>query len=175
MTVDEIGHHRARALQILRDAGTHITPAEAASIEIAHLGLGRFETEGVAIVVYVNNERYCAKELVLYPNQTCPQHRHPPVGNDPGKTETFRVRSGVMRLYVEGPPTARHAHVPEAGKPYYTIFHEIVLGPGGQYTIPPNTWHWFQAGDEPVVVSEFSSTSRDEFDQFVDPNIRRVG
>lgn len=34
--------------------------------------------------------------------------------------------------------------------------------------------HWFQAGDEGAVVSEFSSTSRDEFDIFTDPRIKRM-
>jgi D-lyxose ketol-isomerase len=48
-----------------------------------------------------------------------------------------------------------------------------VLRPGEQFTIPPNTLHWFRAGPEGAVVSEFSSTSRDELDEFTDPRIRR--
>ena len=51
---------------------------------------------GLELVVYVNNDRYCAKELVLFPRQTCPEHRHPRVAGDPGKRETFRVRRGVV-------------------------------------------------------------------------------
>jgi D-lyxose ketol-isomerase len=34
--------------------------------------------------------------------------------------------------------------------------------------------HWFQAGAEGAVVSEFSSTSRDEYDVFTDPRIVRI-
>jgi D-lyxose ketol-isomerase len=49
-----------------------------------------------------------------------------------------------------------------------------VLRPGGQYTIPPDTLHWFQAGPDGAVVTEFSSTSRDELDVFTDPRIRRT-
>jgi D-lyxose ketol-isomerase len=48
------------------------------------------------------------------------------------------------------------------------------LQPGDQYTIPADTLHWFQAGDEGAIVSEFSSTSRDETDVFTDPRIRRI-
>lgn len=48
------------------------------------------------------------------------------------------------------------------------------LLPGEQFTIPPNTHHWFQAGEEGAIVSEFSSTSRDAFDIFTDPRIKRV-
>ena len=50
---------------------------------------------------------------------------------------------------------------------------EIVLRPGEQCTIPPDTLHWFQAGDEGAVVSEFSTRSRDELDVFTDPRIVR--
>ena len=57
---------------------------------------------------------------------------------------------------------------------YYTVFHELLLLPGDQYTIPPDTLHWFQAGPEGAVVSEFSSTSRDELDVFTDPRIVRI-
>jgi len=37
-----------------------------------------------------------------------------------------------------------------------------------------DTLHWFQAGEEGAIVSEFSSTSRDESDIFTDLRIRRV-
>jgi D-lyxose ketol-isomerase len=47
------------------------------------------------------------------------------------------------------------------------------LLPGEQYTIPPDTLHWFQAGDNGALVSEFSTRSRDEFDVFTDDRIRR--
>jgi len=50
---------------------------------------------------------------------------------------------------------------------------EMVLGPGEQFTIPPDTLHWFRAGDEDAIVSEFSTRSRDESDVFTDPRIRR--
>ena len=50
---------------------------------------------------------------------------------------------------------------------------EIVLAPGDQYTIPPDTLHWFQAGPEGAIVSEFSTQSRDELDVFSDPQIVR--
>ncbi len=48
-----------------------------------------------------------------------------------------------------------------------------MLRPGEQYTIPPDTLHWFQAGREGAVVTEFSSASRDDLDVFTDPAVRR--
>lgn len=166
---------QAQAAETMAKAGIFLTDADKVKIEVAELGLGEFERTGLALLTYVNTDRYCAKELVLLPGQTCPEHRHPPVGADPGKMETFRCRWGRVFLYVEGPPAAKpQAAVPAGSENYYTVFHEIDLKPGEQYTIPPNTWHWFQAGPEGCVVSEFSSTSRDELDEFTDPRIKRI-
>ena len=139
---------------MLEAAGIVLTPAERARIEVADFGLGRLDEIGLQIVVYVNTERVCAKELVLFAGQTCPEHRHPPVGDEPGKEETFRCRQGIVHLHVEGE-------------------EEIVLQPGEQYTIPPDTLHSFQAGDEGAIVTEFSTRSRDELDVFTDPQIVR--
>lgn len=148
------GEARERAAEMLEQAGFALTPAERAEIEVADFGLGRLDEIGLQLVVYVNTERVCAKELVLFPHQTCPEHRHPPVGADPGKEETFRCRQGTVLLHLAGRD-------------------EIVLAPGDQYTIPPDALHWFQAGPEGAIVSEFSTQSRDEIDVFSDPQIVR--
>jgi D-lyxose ketol-isomerase len=145
---------RDRAAAMLAEAGIVLTAAEREAIEVADFGLDDLEHWGLQIVVYVNTERVCAKELVMFPGQRCPEHRHPPVGGEPGKEETFRVRRGSVRLWVDGDG-------------------EVVLGPGEQHTIPPDTLHWFQAGDEGAIVSEFSTRSRDESDVFTDPRVVR--
>ena len=164
-----------RAAEMLAEVGFVLTPEERSHIEVADFGLNDLDRTGLELVIYVNNERYCAKELVLFPRQTCPEHRHPPVGDAPGKRETFRCRWGTVWLYVEGPPTETiQAYIPEGDEKVYTVFHEIELHPGEQYTIPENTLHWFQAGDDGAIVSEFSSTSRDAHDIFTDPRIQRL-
>ncbi|MEW6252109.1 MAG: D-lyxose/D-mannose family sugar isomerase [Planctomycetota bacterium] len=173
----EVRQAQARALEMLQRAGIVLTPEEVERIEVAELGLGEYERTGLELYTYINTDRYCAKELILFPRQTCPEHRHPPVAGGPGKMETFRCRWGVVYLNIPGdptPPARRQARVPAGSEAYYTQFHEIVLRPGGQYTIPPNTLHWFQAGDEGAIVSEFSSTSRDESDVFTDVRIKRI-
>ncbi len=174
MNAKEVREYQQRALEMLRAAGIVLSEDEAAQIEVADMGLGRLAQEGLQLITYINTDRYCAKELVILPGQTCPEHRHPPVQGQPGKQETFRCRWGEAWLYVEGAPAERiQAAIPGQSKPYYTVRHEIVLKPGEQYTIPPNTLHWFQAGPEGAVVSEFSSRSRDESDVFTNPGIRR--
>ena len=164
---------RAEAARILAAAGIVITPEERERIEVADFGLDELDRTGVELLTYVNTERCCAKELVLLPGQTCPEHYHPPFGGGPGKEETFRVRAGRVFLYVEGEPTPNPRCNPSR-RQHYTAWHEIELGPGEQHTIPPMTKHWFQAPDGEAVVSEFSTQSRDEYDVFTDPDIVRV-
>jgi D-lyxose ketol-isomerase len=145
---------RERAAAMLADAGIVLTPREREEIEVTDFGLGELERTGLQLVVYVNTERVCAKEIVLFAGQTCPEHRHPPVAGEPGKEETFRCRTGSVLLWVDG-----HG--------------EVELRPGDQFLIPPDTLHWFRAGDEGAIVSEFSTRSRDETDVFTDPRIVR--
>jgi D-lyxose ketol-isomerase len=166
---------RQRTLEYLAKAGIVLTPEEQAKIEVADFGLNELEQTGLQLIVYVNTERVCAKELVLFPRQTCPEHLHPTINGVPGKEETFRCRWGTVYLYVDGPPTANPAARPPAHRAdTYRVWHEIVLRPGEQYTIYPDTLHWFQAGDEGAVVSEFSTRSTDELDIFTDPAIVRA-
>jgi D-lyxose ketol-isomerase len=153
ITTDQLREARAYAAAQLEAAGVALTEEERAGIEVADFGLSRLRETGLMLLVYVNTDRYCAKELVLYPGQECPEHRHPPFDGTPGKEETFRCRAGVVRLRVAGV--------------------ELVLHPGEQFTIPPDTLHSFRAGPDGAVVSEFSSASRDDLDVFTDPAIRR--
>jgi len=172
---EEYRRAQERAAQMLEEAGIVLTPQERAQIEVADFGLGDLEHTGLQLVTYINTERVCAKELVLFPHQTCPEHRHPPVGDDPGKEETFRCRRGLVYLYVEGEPTPSPKARPPQGREHtYTVWHEIELHPGEQHTIPPNTLHWFQAGPEGAIVSEFSTRSRDDTDIFTDQEITRA-
>ncbi|MBM7565849.1 D-lyxose/D-mannose family sugar isomerase [Paenibacillus sacheonensis] len=160
----------------LAEIGVVLTEDEKQHVEVADMGLGELALSGLQLITYINNERYCAKDLVLMPGQTCPEHLHPPLSaENPGKMETFRCRSGVVYLYVEGEETPhRKANPPVRSEAFYTVFHEIELHPGEQYTIKPNTLHWFQAGQEGAIVSEFSSASHDESDIFTDPRIQRL-
>ena len=161
------------ALTYYEKAHIVLSEQEKQQIEIADLGLDDFRRTGLSLLVYVNTPQYCAKEMVQFPGQTCPEHTHAPLPEEgyTGKCETFRCRWGKVYLYVPGEPTENRACTPP--DEHYTVFHEIVLNPGEQYTIQPNTLHWFQAGDEGAVISEFSTRSTDETDVFTDERIIR--
>ncbi len=173
---EEFRKAQAQSLTYFQRAGLVLTPDEIERIEVADFGLGELSQTGLEVVTYINTDRVCAKELVMFPGQTCPEHRHPPRGaGEPGKEETFRCRWGLVYLYVEGEAAAAPLGRPPAHRrATYGVWHEVVLRPGEQFTILPNTLHWFQGGPEGAVVSEFSTHSHDPSDIFTDPDIRRL-
>lgn len=175
ISLEEYNQIRNETLDYFNRCGIVLSEQEKANIEVADFGLNRIRELGLQLITYINTEKCCAKELVLLPNQTCPEHRHPPIGHSPGKEETFRCRFGTVYLYVPGPRTSNPKAVLPSGKEEtFTVWHEIILKPGEQYTLAPNTKHWFQAGDEGAVVSEFSTKSMDEHDIFTDSEISRL-
>jgi len=174
LTQQEFQWARKKTLDTLRRLSVTVTAQEAEQIEVADFGLGQLEIFGLQLLVYVNTERVCAKELVLFPGQICPEHYHPAVSGELGKEETFRCRAGEVYLYVPGDPTpVSKATIPMGCEKYLTARHEVLLRAGEQYTIYPETHHWFQAGAAGAVVSEFSTRSRDEYDVFTDPRVIR--
>jgi D-lyxose ketol-isomerase len=173
LTKEVYEQSRLRAINYLERAGIVITDTEKNDIQVAEYNMNDIDNIGLELVVYVNTQRCCAKELVLFPGQTCPEHRHPPVNAEPGKEETFRCRYGEVYLYL---PAENSAALPQGSVPagyedFFTCTKRIVLRPGEQYTIPPDTLHWFRSGPDGAVVSEFSTQSRDEFDIYTDPRI----
>jgi D-lyxose ketol-isomerase len=174
MKRSEVIEMRELALQYYAKAGIILTDEEKANIEVADLGLGMVKTVGLEIVTYINTERVCAKEMVLIPHQVCPEHRHVPTDGNEGKEETFRCRYGKVYLYTDTNKNAKKEDVSIPLPPTdVTVFDETILLPGQQFTIMPGTLHWFAAGEEGAVISEFSTRSTDETDWFTDKRIVR--
>ena len=161
-----------KALEFYEKAGIVLNDDEKKRIEVVDFEIGIVEKVGLQLLTYINTERVCAKEMVLLPYQTCPEHKHVPTNGQAGKEETFRCRYGKVYLYVagEGEREKIQGKIPETD---VSVFHEVILNPGEQYTIMPETWHWFQAGAEGAVISEFSTRSTDETDQFTDERLVR--
>jgi len=163
-----------RAAEMIRQAGIKITEKEANSVGIVDFGLSNLEKEGVQVLTLIQTERISVKVLVLFPNQTEPEHWHPPVGDDPGKEETVRVISGIVYFYIPGENTLKEGFIPEGKEDYYTMRKEIVMKPSDQITLAPGEKHWFQARDKGAVMYSFSTIARDALDQFTDPDIVRI-
>jgi len=172
MTRNEYNNQVKKALEYYEKANIVLTEEEKNSVEVADFGKGDVNSIGLQLVVYINTDRVCAKEMVLLPKQTCPEHMHVDTNGQPGKEETFRCRYGEVYLYVEGDNNSANikAELPDST---FSVFQEIVLKEGEQYTIMPKTLHWFQAGPNGAVISEFSTRSTDETDFFTDREIVR--
>ena len=164
---------KARALEFYEKAHIALTEEEKANIEVAEFGLGVVENVGLQLLTYINTDRVCAKEMVLFPGQSCPEHWHVPMNGQEGKEETFRCRYGKVYLYVDGEGKQEDIQAKLPLSPV-TVFHEVILNPGEQYTIYPGTKHWFQGGPDGAVISEFSTHSTDETDEFTDKRIVRA-
>ncbi|MCL4377422.1 MAG: D-lyxose/D-mannose family sugar isomerase, partial [Actinobacteria bacterium] len=151
----DIGNIKKKVLKIYEKSKIYLRSDEIENLEITDLGLGDFYNIGLGLIIYINTERVCAKEMVLLPKQICPQHRHPPVSNTQGKEETFRCRWGEVYLYVSGPGSIDRikAKIPGRYIGKFNVFHEIILKPGDQYTLNPNTWHWFQGGPKEAGIT----------------------
>jgi D-lyxose ketol-isomerase len=165
---------KSRAADLVRQAGILVRDDEVDGIEAADLGLSELESIGMQIMTLVNTNVTGVKILILLPGQTFAEHKHPPMGDYPGKEETFRCQWGTLRLYVPGAPGAEPQGQPPLHRAqYFTARREIILHPGEQYTVLPNTWHWLQAGPEGAVVWSFSPQATDAQDNFQDPDVVR--
>ncbi len=162
------------ALEFMERAGVVLSESERTKIEVSDFGLSDLGHQGAQILTFFNTDRLSAKVIVLFPWQILPEHWHPAVGRDIGKEEVMRVRWGEVYLYVPGPPTPKpRAKIPRGEEKHFTVWHEVVLRPGDQYIVPPQTTHWFQAGEEGAVIDDYSSTARDLLDGFTNPMVIR--
>ena len=162
------------AWEMFLRTGMPFAPEERAKIEVADFGLGELRQSGLMILTLQATQELAVKLIALYPWQVCPQHRHPRLGEYPGKEETFRGLTGECYLCVPGAPAAStRTRVPEPRRPFYTVWNEIILRPGAQHYAPANEWHWFQAGPQGAVVWSWSSRASDLEDDFTDPAVRR--
>ena len=174
ISYEELTQARQQAFELIRVSGFPVHEREREKIEVADFGLGRLRVEGAQILTLVASTRIAAKLVVLLPHQTLPEHRHPAVGDDPGKEETIRAFWGHVYIYAEGTDTLEYGKIPPKQEKVYSSRHEVPLMPGDQYYFAPGRKHWFQAGADGAVLFSFSSVARDDLDDFSDPRIKRA-
>jgi len=154
---------------LLRRSGFPITDAEWKAMEISDFGLGNLRSEGFSFIDILRSARLRITLIALLPNQTLPQHVHPPYEGEQGKEETIRVLSGQTKVYVKGKATAPDLLIPTGKDSFYTARLEIGLNPGEQYTVPPGIEHWFQGGLEGSVNICFQNRVDETKNLFWDP------
>ena len=174
ITRQQLKAAQKQAAEMIRRAGVIITDQEADSIEVVDFGLSNLEREGVQVLTLVQTERISVKILAMLPNQTEPEHWHPPVGNDPGKEETIRVIAGTVYFYIAGEDSFEEGFIVEGKDDCYIMRKEFVMKPGDQITLAPGEKHWFQAREGGAVMYSFSTIAWVALDQFTDPDVVRI-
>ena len=107
LTQAEIENAQIRAAAALSDAGIVLTRAEQQAIEVADFGLSALDESGLLVVVYVNTERVCAKELVLFPARRAPStstHR------STGRRVKRRPSAAAAAASTSTPRASRRSH-----------------------------------------------------------------
>lgn len=174
ITRQEVALAKQRATDILKKTGLILTSEEIDTMEVADFGLSELDISGAQILTLVNTDQIAVKLLVMLPNQTEPEHTHVRIGNYNGKEETIRCEWGELYLFIPGEMTGEPKGSPPAHRrSTYTVWHEVVLQPGEQTTLSPNTPHWFQGGPQGAVIWSFSTKATDGKDVFSDSSIVR--
>ena len=94
--------YKDKVRKLFEKSGIAFTKEEIEEVDYAGYGLDNIAEEGLNLIVYCNNEKYCAKEMALLPGQACPQHTHPDLADGrEGKQETLRCRWGKVYIYYE--------------------------------------------------------------------------
>jgi D-lyxose ketol-isomerase len=159
----------ADARSLIHRSGLILSAEENAALQANDFGLGRFRTEGFVFVDLLRSERIRITLLILLSNQTLPEHLHPAYGKEPGKEETLRCLWGETRVVVPGSPTPG-LRIPAGKESVYHERHAVMLCPGEQYTLPPGTRHWFQAGPKGSVNLAFQNRVDETQNIFSQPN-----
>jgi D-lyxose ketol-isomerase len=174
ITESEYKHAQKKGIDLIKGTCLSIKEEEFANMSVADFGLGDLHTFGAQILTLINTNKVAVKLIAMHPYQILPEHWHPKIDRYEGKEETLRIEWGILYLYLPG-EAAKHltAKIPKIMGDFLKSRHELVMYPGDSFTIPPNTPHWFQAGQRGVVTWSISSQVFDLQDKFTDPRIKR--
>ncbi|MEM9479818.1 MAG: D-lyxose/D-mannose family sugar isomerase [Verrucomicrobiota bacterium] len=171
MTTTESERIEREVRDLVSQSGFELSEKEWQGIILNDFGLGDFRKEGAAIIDILRTDILRTTILVLLPGQTLPEHKHPVTEDSPGKEETLRILYGSVITFETGDENTEGLAVtiPAGKEAYYTSRRATVLRKGDQHTLPPDEFHWFQAGPEGVVTIEFQNRVDEMKNIFSDP------
>jgi D-lyxose ketol-isomerase len=170
---EEYNNAREQAAVLLKKSGIPVGDSEWERIEVIDFGLGNIKEEGLQLLTMFETERMAGRILIMTPNQTEPEHWHPPFGDNPGKQEVIRAFWGEVRFYLPGEDTMEAGFLVPGNEHHYTLRREVTLMPGDTLVLQPGSKHWFQAGKEGAVFYSCSTMVKDGADGFTDKNVKR--
>ena len=145
--------------------------------DITDFGLGDFTHYGLTLVNLANEPEYCEKLMHARRGQTTPCHSHMK------KKEDIICRAGELRLRLwpekpgvraDGPEPADTCVAVDGQPTAWPVGAARSLAAGSRVTLPPGTWHEFEAASDECIIGEVSTGNDDEHDNlFLDPAIGR--
>ena len=163
-------HLLSEARKLLELSRFPLSQKEIEELKVNDFGLNNLPVEGFTFVDLLRTERVRTTLMILLPGQSLPQHKHPSYEGEKGKEESIRVLWGTFSVFTEGDESPEVAErIPENKEPYYTAREEHRLEVCEQYSVAPNTAHWFQAGPKGAVVLAFQNRVNEDLNIFYDP------
>lgn len=169
MAEDFHDKYKDQALDLITKSGFPLLDKEIESMKANDFGLGNFEKEGFFLVDLLRTDRVRTNLIILLPGQILPEHLHPSYDNEQGKEETIRVLYGESSVFVEGKETNPELKLPQGKSDFYTARHEVKLKTGEQYSVPPNTKHWFMGGPQGSVNMAVQNRVNEDRNVYYDP------
>ena len=164
---------RQKAAMLLDEAGIPVEESEIRRIEAVDFGLSNLAVEGLQLLTMFETDRMAGRILIMTPNQTEPEHWHPPFEHNPGKQEIIRAVWGEVRFYLPGGDTMDIVFLVRGKEKWCTMRCEMVLRPMDTLVLESGTKHWFQGGPRGAVFYSFSTVVKDGADRFTDPGVVR--
>ncbi len=152
-----------------------LTEDDLSKLEFVDFGLKNIRVEGLQLITLQEAQQFCVRVLIMLPNQTEPEHWHPPFDDTIGKEELLRVVAGQLRVYTQGEETLKEGFIVSGKEHCYTARCEHILNPAEQIFFAPGKdgKHWFQGGKDGAIVLCLAGKTKDKADYFTDPNIIR--
>ncbi len=143
---------------------------------ISDFNLNQFMTAGMAGIFWIINmdHKFTGVEMFLLPGQSIPEHWHVATENASAKFESGHVRYGSITLFTEGSPLPDvEDRIPYFQRDIVKARKEQVLNAGDVgFTEKKEERHWFIAGQEGAIITEYASAHDGEGVRFTDPTIK---
>lgn len=143
---------------------------------VADFNLKNFVDVGMAGIFWIINtkHKYTGVEMFLLPGQSIPEHWHVATKDASTKFESCHVRYGSITLFTEGEAKPDVAdRIPQYQREIVKARKEKVLNPGEiGFAEKEGEKHWFKAGPEGAIMTEYATVHDGDGVRFSDPSIQ---
>jgi D-lyxose ketol-isomerase len=142
---------------------------------VADFNLKNFVEVGMAGIFWIINpeQKYTGVEMFLLPGQSIPEHWHVATKDASPKFESCHVRYGSITLFTEGEEAPGvEKRIPIYQRKIAKARKEKILTAGEiGFAEKEGEKHWFKAGPEGAIMTEYATVHDGAGVRFTDPSI----